>query len=144
MAVRRAKDSDLTALTSLGLRFLRWSPYARIASADGVVGGIRSVLEDGAAWIAEIEGQPVGMLLAKLGSPWFDQDSLFAIELAWWVDEEHRGTPVGMRMLAAFERWAEAHDATPVLSDLGEQMPIDKMLARRGYRQVERAFMGGS
>lgn len=144
MAVRRATEADLTELTSLALRFLRWSPYAKLSSADGVVGGIRDVLAEGAAWIAEVDGQAVGMILAKLGSPWFAPDERFAVELAWWVDEEHRGTPIGVRLLACYEAWAKSLKARPVMSDLGEHGPVDKLLRRRGYRQVERAFMGAA
>ncbi|MFN8758715.1 MAG: GNAT family N-acetyltransferase [Tagaea sp.] len=146
--VRPATEADVDALAAMGGRFFAFSPYARSVPFDPET--VRAVLAEAIGtphafvWIAEVDGTIAGALLGVLAPLWFNPDALVATELAWWIDEEHRGGTLALRLHATFEEWADrAGAASVVMSDL--VVPGAKsagpLLERLGYRLVERTHL---
>ena len=71
MTVRDATTDDLAVLEQLWREFQREIPEPDYIDLDleKEVGGIREVVRDGIALIAEIDGEPVGYALAELKHP---------------------------------------------------------------------------
>lgn len=66
-----------------------------------------------------------------------------AIEAFWYVQKDKRGTPIGIKLLKSFEKWASQRGAKRVkmmhLSDLNAEMMRDIYL-RMGYTPLEQAY----
>lgn len=141
--IRPATDADVPALVALGQRFLAWSPYASLAVTDeALASAIRRVMATGFAMVADDAGDPFGALLGVLSSPWVDDSKRIAVELAWWVEPEHRGSTAAVRLLREFQAWAKANGADGVtLSDLvvNGDAPAGELFNRLGFRMTERS-----
>ena len=144
--VRKATTNDIAALSAMGEKFLAYSEYGSIAPVAGAdLGrGIARFVEGGFAYVAEIDGKVVGALLGIMSPVWFAPEIRYAIEIAWWVNEEARGGRAAFRLLNAFEAWARDNGARAVvLSDLviNGETPVGKIVERLGYRMVERSHL---
>ncbi len=94
--------------------------------------------------IAERPGvipEPVGMI-GGLVTPHFFNDSILVLsELFWWVDEGHRRSTAGLRLLDAFVEWGREH-ADWVTFALEHNSPVrEETLYRRGFQRRESAFL---
>lgn len=144
--VRRATLDDVPALVDLGARFVGYSPYGDTLTwtREDLAEGLRTAIGDGVVFVAQHEERIVGLLAAIVTAAWFAPRCKAALELAWWMDPEHRGGTAALRMHSEFEAWARAQGATArVMSDLvvdGEGT-AGAMLDRLGYRQVERSWI---
>lgn len=79
-----------------------------------------------------------------MGALWLNLGTPVATELAWWVEEEHRKSPVALRLYKAFEKWA--HDkgvTTIIMSDLVIEgdAPAEKLFNKMGFSVVERSHI---
>lgn len=66
--------------------------------------------------------------------------TLRASELAWYVQPEHRGGTLGIRLIKEFEAWAKSKGAKSLIMASFETSPtkeVGQMLARMGFRQLE-------
>lgn len=152
--VRRAKPADLDTLTEMGERFLAYSPLAAVVGAqpDALRATLSALISsdtmlapgNALVLVAERDGDIIGALVALLTPVWFAPRSRIATELAWWVDEAHRGGKAALKLHDAFEQWALASGAqAQVLSDLviDGEAPAGKIIERLGYRLAERAHL---
>lgn len=145
--VRRATEDDVPALVALGERFIMRSPYGASldVTADDLDTGIRlALLARGVAFIAEVNGDAVGAIIGAVTPIWCSARARVGAELAWWVDDAHRGKVLGIRLLQAFESWAKEQGASHVvMSDLvfDGDAPVGPMFERLGYRLVERSHL---
>lgn len=145
--VRRAVIADLPRLVEMGRQFLAASPWAHVEVAEERAGDleavIRRIVAHGAAFVAEHNGRVIGGILGVISPVWCIPSHSFATELAWWVDEEHRGGRVSVRLLRAFEGWAYAEGATGVVvSSLGADgtSRASKLIEALDYKVVERSY----
>lgn len=84
---------------------------------------------DGAVWVSER-----GFLAAKLGRTIISPD-LIAEECGWYAEDRS-----GMRLLNAFERWAESKGATLIRMSCNGGA-AQQILERSGYRVAEIAMV---
>lgn len=56
----------------------------------------------GLALVAEKDGKLVGMLIGMIDSLIWDPDTRILREIAYWVDEEYRGSTAGYRLLSQY------------------------------------------
>lgn len=92
--------------------------------------------------IAEKPGVgPIGMI-GGLVSPHMFNDSILTLsELFWWVDEGHRRSTAGLRLLDAFVEWGREH-VDWITFALEHNSPVrPETLYRRGFQPRESAFL---
>ena len=142
MNIRLATIEDAAVLTAMGRDFLQYSEYRNLQVTDEEIqAGIGGVIANEMSFVAEIDGQIVGFILGIIGPMWFVQRVRIAVELAWWVDQAHRNTTAGVRLLKAFENHATNMGVQYIaMSDLVVQgdTPVARLLGRMGYSVTER------
>jgi hypothetical protein len=144
--IRHGTEADLDAIDAMGAKFLAYTAYGAIIRPEQgeVKAALRHVLENGTIFVADKGGTPVGFLAALICPAWFSPSTKTAIEMAWWMEEEHRVGTAAIRLLFAYEQWAQEQGARfIVMSDLviNGQTPLGSMLQRLNYTMTERAFM---
>ena len=148
MPVRLATADDLDVIAAMAARFFTRTRYAATLSPslDEFRASFALILERGRIWVADIDGEVHGFLASAAQPVWFKPSSCVAIEIAWWMDEEHRGRPEGVRLLFEFERWAKEQGAQGIcMSDiiLEGGSAAERILTRLGYKVTERTFLKG-
>lgn len=83
-------------------------------------------------------GEPVGFICGSSGPDVFSGAEK-AVEIAWWVDRQHRGQGYGFLLLAAFVKWAEDVGAVAVCiaSPPVEPEAAEHSYAKMGFRRIE-------
>ncbi len=145
MPVRPATTDDLDTISDMGLRFMGRTRYAATISPsrDEIKHAFAGILVNGRIWVAEIDGVVHGFIACIMQSAWFSPGTRIALEAAWWMDEDFRGRPEGVRLLLAFERWAKEEKADAVcMSDIVIEgnTAAASILERLGYAVSERTF----
>lgn len=87
-----------------------------------------------------------GVVVGALAPVWYNPSVLYAAELGWWMNEEHRGGSAALRLVRAFEGWAREQGALYVSlsamrhgdTDVGRLCGIYEKM---GYYEVERTFL---
>ena len=148
MSIRRATVDDLDAIVDMGQRFIAFGPLGKYVTADReqLRAGVAAFLQVGAWFLAEINGRTVGMLACAVAPMWFAPHILVAHELAWWVDEEARGSSAAIRLVRAYEEWAHEQGAhvvamSQLVAENGEQ--VGRMLRKLGYEPSEMTYVKG-
>lgn len=106
---------------------------------------IIGLIDSGICLVAEdIDRELAGMIGAALHRPWFNEHTIFAQELFWWVEPWARGSTAAGRLIDALEQKASeqgAHVVGMVALDHLRGDAVSKLYSRRDYRSIERAFM---
>lgn len=113
-------------------RFLNLNPQSQTQLVMGLV-----QQDTGAVFLAEKDGQVVGMLGMNLSPNVFD-GSITAMELFWWVEPHHRGL-TGVRLLRTAEKWAKAKGAERCYMVVPEPS-VAELLGKLGYDYVESIY----
>ena len=143
--IRPMTSDDIPAILPMARRFLQFSEYRALndeLSDECIITGIGSVIDMNMSLVADDGDRIVGFLFGIVGPLWFAQHIQVAVELAWWVDPEHRGL-AGVRLLQTFEQLARERGLRYVaMSDLvlngSEQSPASRILGHFGYTLCER------
>ena len=148
MNIRQATEDDVEAIVDMGLRFIAFGPHGKFAAVDRdqLRAGVVGFLGHGIFFLAESGGRTVGMLACALSPMWFAPQVIVAHELAWWVDEEARGSSAAVRLIRAFHDWAHANGAnvlamSQLIAENGEQ--VGRMLRKLGYEPSEMTYVKG-
>lgn len=149
MRTRRATLDDAPAIAAAGLEFVGKLKLGVSPPIDRVEQSVRALLADtarGVGLIADTEdGEMAGFLLGMAVPLWFDTLEWAAVELAWWVQPEHRGGRYAMALVKDFEGWAVAQGVRRVvLSDVEFENgapPAGPFIERLGYSLHERAYV---
>lgn len=146
--IRQATVKDVDDLIEMGKRFLDYSAFSGLTKVedDDLARGLCSVLDNGVIFVAEKEGKIIGGICGMMSKFWFAPRTNVAAELAWWVDEEHRGSMSSIALLKAFEKWAKQNGAQVIsMSDLriDEDYPAAPLFTRLGYSVAERSHVKG-
>ena len=146
--IRVATEADIDPLLVMCRNFVQFAPHARIVGAtdESLTQAIKFVMNQGRIFVAESGGVVVGMLMAVIYPVWFAPQSKCAMELVWWVEPEHRGSTIAIRLVKEFEEWGRMQGAT--MATMGDfvvdgQPPVGEMIMRMGYALSERAFAKG-
>lgn len=85
---------------------------------------------------------PIGLVAGQVAPAPFSTQ-LVGLEQAWFVEEEHRNSKIGLELLSAFEEWCRLVGCDFIqLSSLGASQSIaDTIYERRGYSLVEKAYL---
>lgn len=94
---------DVPRMVEMGQRFRRETSYAKHLrdNPEKMTQLANDLISKGTALISERDGKVIGMLLYIMTEHFLSGD-LFSIEVAWWVEPEHRGE--GPKLVAEMKR----------------------------------------
>lgn len=113
--IREATREDIPALLECAMNFhaecpdmysYDWSRVAEMLSAC-------TLGDDRCVFVIDVDGKAVGGIVGMLSLLWTSGE-LVASELAWFTNKEYRGSG-GLKLLRAYEDWAESKDADLIL-----------------------------
>lgn len=82
-----------------------------------------------------------GMIVGFANSIPFSNEKI-AAELAWWVDEERRGTKDSLLLFKAYEDWAVRIGAkVSQMAMLDDVTNLSKFYIKQGYAPAERSYV---
>lgn len=148
MQVRKAVESDLVKYAVLAESFHMASPMHNVIEfdRDGYANFFISSLQNDSVgiWLAEIDGEIVGISGAVAYPMYFNPSALVVQELWWWLTPKSRGSGAGGKMFKQIELWAKEKNAAALFMIALEDARAKKMehlYARAGFRPLERTFM---
>ncbi|MAK37096.1 MAG: GNAT family N-acetyltransferase [Flavobacteriaceae bacterium] len=143
--IRVGDRDDIPSMIKLGKQLHEESPrfMGMDYSEDKLFDLGKVVAEQGGLFIAEHEGKIVGMLVGLVSEHFFGHD-LMASDLTFYIDKEHRGGTLGVRLMRQFEAWAKCMGARVI--SLGISTEIDakrtgELYLRMGYRVTGEMFV---
>jgi hypothetical protein len=146
--VRDATAADLDAIADMGVKFSAYTAYAKhmTPTKEELLAAFQTLLSVGKIFVADIDGKVVGFIGCLIHPSWFSPTTRIAMEMAWWMNEDHRGGVSAIRLVKAYEDWATSMGASFIcMSDLiiDGNPGIGNMLGRLGYTMTERTHMKG-
>lgn len=137
MAIRLATLNDSNLAVKLLLDFHKACDLPFSVSTPWAYGLFKACVtdKDKIAIIKEEGGILLGMVGPSLVGP-FKQ----SVELAWWVDPEHRGG--SLEMIHMYEEWAKANGASLIEVKSMYKFPeTGKIYSRLGYEPLEKSWV---
>lgn len=111
MKIRLANKFDIPNLIRMMKNYREHSPIPCLKSADNesyVTDILTHILMGrGVIFVAEWTEGAIGMLIAVKNSNIWDPNIMVMNELAYWVDEQHRGSTAGYRLLSAYREYCQ-------------------------------------
>lgn len=150
--IRPADRADLIPVTDLVLEFLRSTPYGDhfVNINDKDIEHIKRMIylvlkaETGQAWVAEIDNEPVGLLMSVLDiDPWIPRKK-YMQEVVFYVKPEYRNGLMPGKLFKAYADLAEQLVSEQKIegyfvSQLANVPQYD--LESRGFKLVEHRYM---
>ncbi len=148
MLVRKATETDLPEYIKLAQAFHAASPMHGSIEFD-VAGYSQFYLsslqnDDVGIWLAEIDGQIVGICGAIAYPMYFNPSARVVQELWWWLTPASRGSGAGGQMFKQIDQWAKEKNASALFMIALEDNRAKKMenlYIRAGFRPMERTFI---
>lgn len=145
--IRQANIEDVPSLVALGEKFYKYSNFSNFVDydPDSALRTLAHLILHGFLFVAEHDEEGViGGFAGTMTNLWFNHGTPVASEMAWWVEEKYRKSPVAIRLYKAFEKWAKERGVKVItMSDLiiDGQPPADKLFKKMGFSVVERAHI---
>jgi len=148
MIVRKATETDLPKYAVLAESFHMASPMHGVIDFDPVGYAqffTASLQNDNVGiWLAEIDGEIVGISGALVYPMYFNPSTLVVQELWWWLTPKSRGSGAGGKMFKQIEEWAKERNASALFMIALEDSRAKKMenlYVRAGFKPMERTFI---
>lgn len=148
MIVRKAAAVDLPGYLEMGKKFHESSPMHGVIDFDdnGYSNFYLSALHDEniGMWLAEDDGNLVGIVGAIIYPLYFNPGAKVVQELWWWVSPESRGSGVGRQMFSEIEEWATVNNASAIFMIALQNEHLEKMeklYDGAGFRPLERTYI---
>jgi GNAT superfamily N-acetyltransferase len=143
--LRLATKEDRGEVLRMARAFHKASPYSGITFSEDVCSALfdQYILGDktGLIIILSVDKDPYGMVIGHCATPPFSTEKV-ASEIAWWVDEDHRGSRDSVLLLKAYEDWALRVGASMCqVAMLDDVTDLQRFYQRQGYRPAERSFV---
>ncbi|WP_428633931.1 N-acetyltransferase family protein [Sedimenticola sp.] len=147
MKIRFATMEDIPVFVEIGSRFHAISRFANYDyNAQRVADSLRSIIGKGqddqgthCFFVAEnSEGEAVGALIGCVEKHLFSEQSVASV-IQYGVLPEKRMGGAGMKLLAAFRKWAENRNAFELSIGVTSGMDMaktDRLLRRLGFQQT--------
>ena len=144
MEVRSARVEDYDDIKRLMIDFANFNPIEDLHNPKydfvHVNNVIDHILKTGIALVCEHNERVIGMLLATIQGDLWLPDVKRMTEVAWWVEEEFRGTTAGARLLNRYvaiglEAKDRGHISTFTLTTLATTP--DLKLEDRGWEPID-------
>lgn len=143
--VRRAVPEDFHALLPMAESFYKSTSFFKTMDYDvpSMLEHYISLLTHGVVLLGEADGKLVGMLGLSVQPFSFNQNHLVCSESMWWVEPEHRKSPLAGMLEEAMAKYAEERGCSHMIMAMLDTSP--QILAERyeaqGYHKTETAFM---
>ena len=148
MIVRKATETDLPQYIKLAQSFHAASPMHGSIEFDvpGYSQFYLSSLQNDSVgiWLAEVEGEIVGICGAVAYPLYFNPSALVVQELWWWLTPASRGSGAGGQMFKQIEQWSKEKNAAALFMIALEDNRAKKMenlYIRAGFKPMERTFI---
>ena len=148
MIVRKAAESDLAKYIVLAESFHVASPMHGVIAFDAAGYSqfyLSSLQNDSVGiWLAEIDGEIVGISGAVAYPLYFNPSAIVVQELWWWLTPASRGGGAGGQMFKQIEQWAKDKAASALFMIALEDNQAKKMenlYTRAGFKPMERTFI---
>lgn len=104
-SIRKATLDDVPQIVRMSAAFYPTTHYAQWCpmDEDSVAGLATGLIDNDVFFVAENEGELVGMVGVIFVPFMFNQSHTYATEIVWWVAPAARGTSVASRLLTAIE-----------------------------------------
>lgn len=145
--IRLAKTEDIPDLIKLSKSFHKSSPY-RTMGFDATKtktffeNAIATMGMQSVTLVALKDEKIVGFLAATASEPVFSASKI-SMEMAWWVEPEHRGSRSAYLLFKAYEDWALRVGCSYVqmayLPDT--ETDLDEFYRKQGYQRVESSYL---
>ena len=148
MKIRSAGLEDFDRVMEMMINFANSSPYQAHHNPQYNDVYVRKLLchiiQNGCVLVGEVEGELQGMIIGMINSdPWLPEVKTLR-EIAWWVEESHRFSSLGYKLLKKYVTYGEKLRANGVIDGftltLMDQSP-DLGLEKRGWQPIERNFL---
>ena len=140
--IRLAKISDIPEIIRMGEAFFNASGYDEITTfnAKDTESLVRKLIRDDLL-LTDGKSTILGFVVFPV---FMNSKTLVAQELFWWVDEDNRGSGIGVEILMETEKLAKKHGAKSMLmlslNDLNGEK-VNKLYESMGYKRQEQTFM---
>ena len=136
--VRHGGIDDIPPLIKMGKLMRDESPRFRMMDYDEQKCEVlcQALVNQGGLFIAERDGEPVGMVLGAV-TPHFFGNDLMASDFVVYIHPDHRGGSLVVRMLKKFEAWAFSLGAKVVSFGVSTEIDAERTIElykRLGYR----------
>ncbi len=144
MTLRLAQESDYGEVIRMARNFHLASPYSELEfdepSCRRLFEAYLSNKREFMIILAEKE-YPFGMIVGHCASSPFSKDKITS-ELAWWVDEEYRGSRDSLLLMKAYEDWCvRVGSKITQMAMLDQSTDLEKFYRKSGYIPAERSFI---
>jgi hypothetical protein len=140
--IRRARYAEYDRILHLGSLFHAGAKHSHGYNKDHAAEMLDSCVwsDDRVALVYTVRDEIVGFLLGSLSITW-QGGEVVASELAWFVEQEHRGFGA-IKLVHAFENWATERGATAIaMADIEGLTDLQSTYERLGYRKVETTYV---
>ena len=145
MSLRLATKEDYPHIIRMARRFHEASPYSDLefseeqsrAVFEKYLGSNKTEI----VIILAADGEPYGMIIGAASSLPFSQDKV-ASELAWWVDEDKRGSKDSLMLFKAYQDWARrVGSKITQMAMLDDVTNLNKFYLKQGFVPAERSYI---
>ena len=144
--IRFAISADIPALVELGVKVHAETNQASLPfSASRLTGQLNACLnpvnQKYCLLVAESDGLIVGVIWGYIAQHYFS-DAWVATDYMFYVRPEFRGTPLAVRLLYAFRKWAQNRGAAEVMICMTTGVNVEKF--DRFLRKMKFEYVGGN
>lgn len=145
MTLRLATEEDYREIVRMAKSFHEASPYSDVEFSEErceelfrayLTGDRRSLVI-----ILAVDDRPFGMIIGHCSELPFSDDRVSS-EIAWWVDEDHRGHRDSVLLMKAYQDWSIRVGAKMTqMAMLDSVTDLDKFYRRQGFVPAERSYI---
>ena len=106
--IRDCEEKDIPALIAMSKTFWQHTLYKdEEFQEEAVERMIEATMKDNLCIVYDVEGTAQGFVCGLKGYLLANFDIQIGTELAWWVNENHRNSTAGLKLLKAIEKRAK-------------------------------------
>jgi hypothetical protein len=143
--IREATMEDWPVVWEMAQGFYQFAPYPIHPPIDEASTQelFESMLRSGEVLLGTFEEVPVAMIGALYAPYVVNTNYLTGTEMMWWVDEEHRGSKLGMQLHKLAEQHADEKGCIWfAMSEMATSPPgVGVYLERSGYKRIEATYL---